>query len=190
MAHKSPAARRRPDQATFNDDAYEGVRFSATFDYGDLMLGRAAELLAPRARRAVQAAEIAVLLCIVGIAVFFGTDSTTVPLVGLAVAAFVLLLLSNRWGDLQVRYAGSGSLAPAEGGERMHVVVCDDAVHVQSDKRPVANYSLSDLRVVYDNADYLIAGFGGRDYVYVPRVSLSESRYRDLARFLHERARH
>ncbi|WP_455139334.1 hypothetical protein [Thermophilibacter sp.] len=187
MARKSPAARRRADQITFDDDAYDNVRFSATFDYNELTLDRAAELLAPGVHRAVQGAEVAMLLCIVGVAVLFGTETTTAPIVGLGIVAVVLLFVANRWADLQVRYARSGSLAPVDGSERMHVVICDDVVHVQSDKRPVENYDLADLRVVYDNSDYLVAGFGGRDYVYVPRVALSENRYRELARFLHER---
>lgn len=187
MARKSSASKRRADQPAFDDHAYENVRFTATFDYNELALERAAAVLAPRAQRGVQVAEGAALLAIVVVALLFGTEGTTVPLVALFVVALVLVYVANRWTDLRLSYARHGSLKPAAGGERMHVVVCDDAVHVQSDKRPVQDLPLAGLRAVYDNMDYLVAGFGQHAYVYVPRSALSENRFRELVRFLHER---
>lgn len=187
MARKSSAASRRADQSAFDDHAYENVRFTATFDYNELALERAAAALAPRAQRGVQVAEGAALLAIVIVALLFGTEGTTVPLVALFVVALVLVYVANRWSDLRLRHARRGTLEPAAGGERMHVVVCDDAVHVQSDKRPVQDLPLSNLRVVYGTSDYLVAGFDSHAYVYVPRSALSESRFRDLTRFLNER---
>lgn len=187
MARKSPASRRRAEKNSFDDDAYENVRFSATFDYNELARDRAAAVLAPRAHRGVLFGEGAALVGIVAVALTLGVEGTTVPLVALFLVALVLIFVANRWPDLQLRHTRGGSLDPAAGGERMHVVVCDDAVHVRSDKRPVQDFDLSRLRVLHDNEDFLVAGFGGRDYVYVPRAGLSENRYRELTHFLRER---
>ena len=50
MAKKS-AVRRRNEQSEFNDDAFENVRASMTYDYNELVLARAAERIHPRTKQ-------------------------------------------------------------------------------------------------------------------------------------------
>ena len=72
---------------------------------------------------------------------------------------------------------------------RRHVAVTDDAVHVENEDGELGCYSLSELRVVHSTSEFLVADFGEKRYVYVPRSALSENRYRDLVRFLNEKSR-
>ena len=91
---------------------------------------------------------------------------------------------------LPVFYARRTTLAAAPPSEQRHVAVCEDCVHVESEAGPIGDFDLSDLRTVRYTDEHLVAGFGSRRYVYVPRRALSEGRYRKLAAFLSEHSRH
>ena len=182
---KKTAARRREGKLEFNDDAFENVRASATYDYNELVLARAAERIHPRTRQYLTFVNLASLLILVFCAWNF-RDSNALLLV-LAVIAFALLYVWANWNTIQLRLARGGSLALEGPDERRHVVVCDDAVHVQSNLGSSATYQLSDLKWVSATDECLLACFGRGRYVYVPRRCLSENRYRDLVRFLEDK---
>lgn len=185
MAKKSPARRKEAagERAAFDDSKYEGIHTSTTFDYNELSLIRASECLAPQLENVLTIASFASLILLVLLALALGNDAW-LPLIALFLVAVALLYVTRNWAKLQVRYARTTTLDPACMGGRMHVVVCEDAVHVEDETGKTGTYPLSDLRVVYENSDFILAGFTGKRYVYVPRSSLSEGRFHDLARFL------
>ena len=163
MAKKS-AVRRRSEQSEFSDDAFENVRASMTYDYNELVLARAAERIHPRTKQYL----------------------TFVNLASLLILVFCAWNFRDNWNTIQLRVARRGSLALEGPNERRHVVVCDDAVHVQTNLGSSTTYPLSDLKWVSATDECLLASFGRRRYVYIPRRCLSENRYRDLIRFLED----
>ena len=184
------AARRREaeknaDQLRFDDAKYGRPLFSATFDYNELSFSRAANMLAPRVEPVAKLASVVPLLGIVFSALAFKDNN---PLLYVCfVVAMVFLVVSSNWSQVLQGYARRTTLAPAPGGERRHVVVTDDAVHMENEQGALGSYDLSDLRVVHRNDECVVAGFGARRYAYVPRSALSEGRFRELGRFLEER---
>lgn len=192
MAKKSAksAARRRDGEKgvepfRFDDSKYGHTLFSASFDYGELNFARAAEMLAPRAPLALKLVSAVPLLGIVLCAVF--ARGNNMPLYVCFALAMGCIVLTGNWDRCLRGYARQSTLAPAAGGERRHVAVTEDAVHLENEQGPIGSYDLSELRTVYRNSDCILAGFGDRRYVYVPRVALSEGRFRELGRFLEER---
>lgn len=183
MAKKS-AVRRRSEQSEFSDDAFENVRASMTYDYNELVLARAAERIHPRTKQYLTFVNLASLLILVFCAWNFRDNNAL--LIVLAVIAFALLYVWANWNTIQLRLARRGSLALEDPNERRHVVVCDDAVHVQTNLGSSTTYPLSDLKWVSATDECLLASFGRRRYVYIPRRCLSENRYRDLIRFLED----
>lgn len=183
------AARRRGGEKDaelrFDDSKYGRTLFSASFDYGELSFARAVEMLAPRVPTALRLVSVVPLLCIVLSAIFAGTDS--IALYVSFVVALVCIVATGNWSRVLLGYARKTTLAPAEGGERRHVAVTEDAVHVESEQGPIGSFDLSDLRAVYHNGECVVAGFGEDRYAYVPRSALSEGRFRELCRFLEER---
>lgn len=184
---KKTAVRRRDESVEFDDSAYENVRVSVTYDYNELTFARAAERLAPRGRQILTIANFVSLVVLVFCA--WQLREQTVLLFCAAVVAFVVLYMWGNWNKLQLRYAKRTSLGLSGTSERRHVVVCDDAVHVQSSSGASATYSVSDLRTVSSTDEHLVAGFGSRRYVYVPRRATSEGRYRELVRFFEDHKR-
>lgn len=186
MAKK--AATRRRDEAGEKDGfagtRYDNERVSATFDYNELCFARAAELLGPRLRSAVNVGQFVMLLALIFVAIMLGN---AVPLlVTLFIVAVALLYVYQNWSKLQLRYARTTNLAQG-GAQRRRVVVCDDAIHLEDAQGGTEDFDLSDLRHVHDSPDSILACFAGHRYVYVPRSALSENRFRDLARFLREK---
>lgn len=184
-AAKRRDAEKDVESFRFDDSKFGRPLFSATFDYNELSLARAAEMLAPRAPLALKLVSAVPLLGIVLSALAF--KGNNVPLYVSFAAALACIVLTGRWSEIVRGYARQGSLAPSAGGERRHVVVTSDAVHMENEQGEIGSYNLSDLRVVYRNAECVVAGFGQKRYVYVPRTALSEGRFRELGRFLEER---
>ena len=83
----------------------------------------------------------------------------------------------------------NSTLAAPASAERRHVAVGEKSVHVENEAGELGCYDLSDLRAVHSTSEFLVADFGQKRYVYVPRSALSENRYRDLVRFLNEKSR-
>lgn len=185
---KKTAARPKDEANEFDDSAYENVLVSATFDYNQASYAHAALLLAPRAKQRLTFASLTSLILMLFCAWNFRDNQ--VLLYTTAGLAILILFVWSNWERLQGRYARSSTLGLAGGPERRHVVVCDDAVHVQSSTGASDTFPLSDLRTVRYTDEHLVAGFGSRRYVYVPRRALSEGRYRKLATFLSEHSRH
>lgn len=190
MAKKStkPAARRREaERAAFDDKKYGRTLFSATFEYNELAMTRASELLGLGVKNVLTGVAFVTLLALILVILI---DDTLVVLVGaLFVVSIALVMATSRWSWFQLRYARTTTLAAPATSERRHVAVADDAVHVENEDGELGCYSLSDLRVVHSTSEFLVADFGERRYVYVPRSALSENRYRDLVRFLNEKSR-
>ena len=84
MAKKSAA--RRKEQSAFDDEKYEGVRMSATFEYNELSLSRSAEQLAPRLKNSLLFLNVASLLALVAAAIILP------DLTALLIALFACLL--------------------------------------------------------------------------------------------------
>ena len=190
MAKKStkPAARRQAaGGAAFDDKKYGRTLFSATFDYSELTLARAAELLGNGVKNALTGCAFATLLAMI---IVILVDDSLFVLVGiLFVASFALIMVTSRWSSLQVRYARTTTLAAPASAERRHVAVGEKSVHVENEAGELGCYDLSDLRAVHSTSEFLVADFGQKRYVYVPRSALSENRYRDLVRFLNEKSK-
>lgn len=183
--NKSASRRRDAGRTAFDDERYGKVLFSATFEYNELTFSRAAELLGPRLKTVFTAASFASLVLLI-VSILAG-ESFVVLTGALFVVALVLIFVTSSWSRLQLRYARTTSLAAPAVAERRHVAVCEDAVHVANEAGELGSYPLSDLRAVYPTGEFVVAGFGGGRYAYVPRSALSENRYRDLVRFLSER---
>ena len=190
MAKKStkPVARRKDaDRVTFDDKKYGHTLFSATFEYNELTLARSAELLGLGLKNVLTGLSFAALLSLILVIL---VDGSMVVLVGtLFVVSVALVMMTSRWNWFQLRYARTTTLAAPATSERRHVAVTDDAVHVENEDGELGCYSLSELRVVHSTSEFLVADFGEKRYVYVPRGALSENRYRDLVRFLNEKSR-
>lgn len=189
MAKKSgkSAARRKDDARAFDDKKYGHALFSATFEYGELAFARAAEQLGLRLKSALTAASFASLVALILVILI---DESFLVLIGIIfVLSLVLVFATSRWTDIQLRYARRTTLASPALSERRHVVVCEDAVHVENEAGELGSYDLSELRVVHATGDFVVAGFGHGRYVYVPRVALSENRFHELVRFFDSRCR-
>lgn len=184
MAKKAASRRKSASpQRKFDDTQYDGVRFSATFEYNELSLARAASWIWPRGKYVTLAVAFVSLLLLVGM-LYINQDLLIPALAPLAVS-IVASSLNSRWDRVQLRRANRSSLALDEtrAPQTRHVVVCDDAVHVEVEGGASDTYPLSDLRVVHSNNDSAFAGFGDGRYVYVPRSAMSEGRFRELVRF-------
>lgn len=190
MAKKStkPVARRREaERAAFNDKQYGRTLFSATFDYNELTMARAAEQLGITTKNVLTVAAFVVLASMILVILI---DESLVALVGvLFVLSIALVFVTGRWSWFQLRYARSTSLAAPATSERRHVAITEDCVHVVSEQGEIGAYNLSDLRVVHSTGDLVVAGFGEGRYACVPRSALSENRFRELVRFLDEKTK-
>ena len=188
MSKKSPARHREsaPAPSWFDDARYEDVRFSATFEYNELSLNRAAEQIAPRLKGILTVADFGSLIVLILLAMALRDQTLLLVIVFLIPAT--LLYVTNNLSSLQVRYARGTNLDPVTMGSRVHVTVCENSLHLCNDEGGQQDFDLSDLRFVHDTSDFLVAGFARRRYVFVPRSALSENRFHDLVRFLDEKA--
>ena len=182
---KKTAVRRKDESGEFDNSAYENVRVSATFDYNELSLSYAAELIAPNVKRTMGPVSFVGLILLVFAAWQFRDQQTF--LIAPAIIVMALLFVWSNWNRVQMRIASASSLALDDGPERHHVVVCDNAIHTETNKGERATYPLSELKTLHATDECLLAGFGRRRYVYIPRKALSEGRYRSLLEFLREK---
>lgn len=187
MAKKKANRKKRPATPAeaavkFDDSKYENVRFSATYDYGELPLSKAASYLGGQKARF---ASLAVsMVCLVLMIVVLMADSRNLgPALLLLVVSAVGTVAITNWHKMQLRYARSSTLAYT-GEQRRHVVVTDDAVHCVAPDGAEDVFALSDLRTLSADEDGLLAGFGNRRYAYVPASSMSASRFQELVRAL------
>lgn len=187
MAKKKTVRKTRPASSApshkFDDEKYEGLRFSATYDYGELALSKAASYLGgQKARIASLAVSMACLALM--IIVLLADANNLVPAIVLLVLSMAGTVVSTNWHNMQTNYARNSSLDFRGTATRRHVAVTQTAVYVADDFGAEECYDLSDLRSVSADDDGLLAGFGGRRYAYVPASSMSASRFKELARDL------
>lgn len=187
MAKKKTARKTRPASAEpahkFDDEKYEGLRFSATYDYGELALSKAASYLGgQKARIASFAVSMACLALM--IVVLIADANNLAPAIVLLVLSMAATAVSTNWHNMQLGYARNSSLGFKGTSSRRHVVVTGDAVYVADESGAEERYDLSDLRSVSADDDGLLAGFGGRRYAYVPSTAMSASRFQGLCREL------
>ena len=167
----------------FDDSKYDNVRFSATYDYGELALSKAASYLAgQKAKVASLILSIASLALM--IVVLIADSNNLGPALVLLVLSMVGTVLTTNWHTLQIRYARGTTLDTLGGPSRRHVVVTDDAVHCVAPDGSEDVFALSDLRTVSADDDGLLAGFGNKRYAYVPAASMSASRFQELVQEL------
>lgn len=185
---KKTAVRRKDESGEFDNSAYENIRVSATFDFNEVSLSYAAELVAPNVKRTLGPISFFALILLVFAAWQFRDQQTF--LIVPAIIVMALLFVWSNWNRVQTRVICASSLALNGGAERHHVVVCDDAIHTETDKGERATYPLSELKTLHATDECLLAGFGHRRYVYIPRKALSEGRYRSLIEFLEEKRGH
>ena len=188
MAKKNAARRKAiaESQPAFDDSKYGNVLYSMTFDYNELSLTRASELLAPRMRGALSAASFISLAVLVLAALAFGNQGYPL-LIALFLVSVGLLYASSNIARLRLRYARTTTLDPAAYDGALHVAVEDDAIHVHDAQGAGGDYPLSELKTSISSSEGILAGFGSKRYVFVPRSSMSESRFHELARMLAER---
>lgn len=167
----------------YDDEKYGDVRFSLTYDYGELALSKAASYLGGQKARLASLALS--MVCLVLMIVVLIADSHNLgPAMVLLLVSLVGTTMTTNWHSMQVRYARKSSLG-YEGSEvRRHVVVTDEAAYVVEEDGSDAKYALSELRSLSSDDDGLLAGFGNRRYVYAPAAAMSASRYQELVHFL------
>lgn len=187
MAKKKTARKVRPLSAEpshkFDDEKYDGLRFSATYDYGELALSKAASYLGgQKARIASFAVSMACLALM--IIVLLADANNLAPAIVLLVLSMAGTVVSTNWHNMQTNYARNSSLDFKGATTRRHVAVTQTAIHVADESGAEECYNLSDLRSVSADDDGLLAGFGGRRYAYVPASSMSASRFKELVREL------
>ena len=182
---RATAARQGAEPARFDDRRFGKPLFAATFECNELALTRGAETIGHRMRGALTAASFVALLALVIVTLV--DDRAMVLMIAVFAVSLALVIATSRWDRLQRAYARHTTLAALSDSEACHVVVCEDSVHVENEDGPIGDFALSDLRTVHQNADCVVAGFGRRRYVYVPRMAMSENRFRELGRFLKER---
>lgn len=187
MAKKKTARKARPTSVEtsykFDDEKYEGLRFSATYDYGELALSKAASYLGGQKARI--ASFVVSMACLALMIVVLIADSHNMaPAIVLLVLSMGGTAVSTNWHNMQLNYARNSSLGFKGTSSRRHVVVTGDAVYVADESGAEERYDLSDLRSVSADDDGLLAGFGARRYAYVPSAAMSASRFRELSREL------
>lgn len=175
-------ARAAGSACKFDDSQYEDLLYSATFDYNELSLARASTMLSPHGKTVVLTIAFASLACMLAALTIFKAD-IIVAIVPMCIALVSSTAVSN-WQKIMARFASGTTLDMPIGGEKRHVVVCDNAVHTRSEFGESHDYDLSDLRFIRSNDDGLLMRFGKGEYVYVPCGALSEGRFRDAVRFL------
>ncbi len=185
---KKTAVRRKDETGEFDNSAYENVRVSATFDYNEVTLSYAAELVAPNVKRTLGPISFVALILLVFAAWQFRDQQTF--LIAPAIIVMALLFVWSNWNRVQTHVACRSSLAIDGGSERRHVVVCDDAIHTETSTGKHETYPLSELKTLHATDECLLAGFGRGRYVFIPRKALSEGRYRSLIEFLEEKRGH
>ena len=166
----------------FDDEKYGDVRFSATYDYGELALSKAASYLGGQRARAVSLAVSMVCLALMLVVLIADSHNLGPALVLLLVSGAGTIAITN-WHKMQLNYARKSTLAYT-GEARRHVVIAGDKVYCVAPGGDEDVFSLSDLRTVSADEDGLLAGFGGRRYVYVPAAAMSASRFQELVREL------
>lgn len=183
---KKAASRRKgvPPQRKFDDSRYDDVRFTATFEYNELSLARAASWICPRGKYVTLGIAFVSLLLLVGM--LYIDQGLLIPAMAPLAVSIVASSLNSRWDKVQLRYARGTSLAldATSGPQLRHVVVCGDAVHAEIEGGPSDTYPLADLKSVHGNLESLFVGFGNKRYVYIPRSAMSEGRFHELKRFL------
>ena len=187
MAKKKTARKVRPTSVEsahkFDDEKYEGLRFSATYDYGELALSKAASYLGGQKARI--ASFVVSMACLALMIVVLLADSHNMaPAIVLLALSMGGTAVSTNWHNMQLNYARNSSLGFKGTSSRRHVVVTGDAVYVADESGAEERYDLSDLRSVSADDDGLLAGFGGRRYAYVPSAAMSASRFQELSREL------
>ena len=127
---KKTAVRHKDESGEFDNSAYENVRVSATFDYNEVALSYAAELIAPNVKRTLGPISFVALILLVFAAWQFRDQQTF--LIAPAIIVMALLFVWSNWNRVQTHVAVRSSLALDGGSERRHVVFCDDAVHTET----------------------------------------------------------
>lgn len=187
MAKKKTARKTRPASAEtahkFDDEKYEGLRFSATYDYGELALSKAASYLGgQKARIASFAVSMACLALM--IVVLIANANNLAPAIVLLVLSMAGTAVSTNWHNMQLGYARNSSLGFKGTSSRRHVVVTGDAVYVADESGAEERYDLSDLRSVSADEDGLLA------WIWRPPLRLravdghERSRFQELCREL------
>lgn len=189
MAKKkaNAAARRRDNTEHFDDSAYEGIRYSLTYEMDELSFSRAAALLAPP--WLYNAALVCSLIGLIGIILVLVADQNNViPAVIFFAIAILGSVVGNNWTRMVASRARKTTLGLPGEDKHRHVVITDkDLFELGPDDRKVS-YPLSDLKRAAGDDEGCILDFGAKRYVYVPRAAMSENRYRSLVREARERA--
>lgn len=190
MAKKRHHTRRKAateNLPAFDDSKYDNVRYSMTFEYGELALTRASELLAPHARTYLTIGCAVSLVALIILAITQGNDNYPV-VIAVSVVAFALLTAVTSYGTLRLNYVRASTLDPDLYDGTLHVVIDDETVHMEDTRGVGGDYALADLKHVNDNSDGILARFGYRTYVYFPRSAMSEGRFRSLRQLLRDEA--
>ena len=166
-------------------DAAEKV-IEAETDDATLQVGDTVTVCAQRSTGmlAVLLAFVIPFLLILLVLVALWAKDAIIVMIVLFVIATALSYVTSNWRKLQLRYARTTSLGSWTQVGRLHVAFCDDALHVEDKTGELATYPTSELRYVHETGDFVVAGFGRKRFVYVPRAALSENRWRELLRFL------
>lgn len=182
---KSSAKKAAPkaERPKHNDEQYGEVLHSLSYEFNSENYFNAAGLVgSSRMQQYITVASMGLLLLI--IASLYDQEH---PLYPGAIAGFILFLLlsitANRWPQLRDAYLKESTLALTEDTHR-HVVVTPGEIIVEGPGEEVNRYPISQIKKIAEDSDGALVKLGAMRYVYIPRKSVSETRYRALLKTL------
>ncbi len=173
--------------ARLDGQKFGTVLYSLTYDYDERDLSHASSYLGGERLRMIPIG-FSVVSLVALIAILLWDSTMLVPAMVLVVISVIASAVTSSWDSLQIRYANSTTLGMEDllTPERRHVVVGPEKVFVEIGEKPADEYPLDELRVIYSDSEFCVAGFQPSCYVYIPHGSMSENRYRALVKFLKE----
>ena len=187
MAKKNARKKQAPAPDEFDDKKYANVRVSCTYDYDEFAYSKSASTMLEWGRSASLVAALVFLVILVLVLVY--DSSNTVLSITLLVCTTLCSAASASWRSIQLRYTDGTTLAQMGSHDRRHVVICDDEVHVEHASGAYEHYPLTELKSAKSTGEVVVLGFGKGRFVYVPKASMSENRFRKLVADMQSRAK-
>lgn len=171
-----------------DQERYGEVLYSATYDIDDDLAQDASALYgSPHlvdASLAMAAAGVIGLMVTIPMG-FHNAFASVISLI-LAVSGSTA---SGNWHNVQTWAIMGTNLGDSKDDLHRHLVVTEDAIHVEGPGAEVATYPLSELKRVRHDEKGCLASFGKARVAYFPAGSMSKDRLRDLEALLEERAK-
>lgn len=182
---QAKATREQAARQEKHDKQYGNPLYSLTYEMDELEFSRASGLTKPDSIKTVLASISAICLVLIIVLLLQDRNNLTIAII-LVAASLVCTAASSSWADILVRYARRSTLGLVGKDNHRHIVLTEDEVIEEGPDDRVERYPLSELQFVRSTDSYALAGFGSKRFVYIPRSSMSEGRYRGAVRFLEQ----